>query len=193
VSAAVGEVSAATARAGKLDHAAQRISEIIEIITNLASQTNLLALNATIEAARAGDAGRGFGVVATEVKTLASKTAAAAADITGQIMAVQEAADESTHAITLLRTTVERVDSAVAIISGAVHDQASATHEIASNMDQASQDTLKAAERIDEVATGSINVESVSGRLLLAVKSLYDQSARMEEDVAVLIDKVRAA
>ncbi len=70
----------------------QEINNIIKLITNIAGQTNLLALNATIEAARAGDSGRGFTVVAGEVKELARETSASAEDITQRIKTIRGAA-----------------------------------------------------------------------------------------------------
>ncbi|PSO14001.1 methyl-accepting chemotaxis protein, partial [Bradyrhizobium sp. MOS003] len=83
--AAVVQARETDGRIGKLSHAAQQIGEVVKLITAIAEQTNLLALNATIEAARAGEAGRGFAVVASEVKSLASQTAKATDEISSHI------------------------------------------------------------------------------------------------------------
>ena len=75
--------------------AAQKIGDVVQLISEIASQTNLLALNATIEAARAGEAGKGFAVVASEVKSLANQTAKATEEIAAQIAAMQDATSEA--------------------------------------------------------------------------------------------------
>ena len=96
---AVAQAGQTNAQIAELSQSADRIGEIIKMISGVAAQTNLLALNATIEAARAGEAGRGFAVVASEVKSLASQTAKATDDISEQIAEIQMVAGEAIDAI----------------------------------------------------------------------------------------------
>ncbi|MEK9752471.1 MAG: methyl-accepting chemotaxis protein [Rhodospirillaceae bacterium] len=86
--------------------AAQSIGEVVALITDIAEQTNLLALNATIEAARAGEAGKGFAVVASEVKNLASQTAKATEQITGQINDIQQSTGRAVDAVGNVSSTI---------------------------------------------------------------------------------------
>ncbi|MBM3560511.1 MAG: hypothetical protein FJX53_11670, partial [Alphaproteobacteria bacterium] len=74
-----------------LHEAAERIGSVVGLISKIVAQTNLLALNATIEAARAGDAGKGFAAVASEVKALANQTSRATEEIAQQVTAIQDA------------------------------------------------------------------------------------------------------
>ena len=136
-----------------LTHAASRIGEIVNLIQTIAQQTNLLALNATIEAARAGDAGRGFSVVANEVKTLATQTAQATADISSQIVSVQQAAESVAEAIGRIAKTIEQVNSISNLIAEAVESQAAVTEEISSNMQNAASGTGAISQSMREIAS----------------------------------------
>ena len=91
-----------------LAEGAQRIGDVVGLISTIAGQTNLLALNATIEAARAGEAGKGFAVVASEVKGLAQQTAKATEEVSGQIARMQEATREAVEAIRGIGRTMAR-------------------------------------------------------------------------------------
>src|SRR6202007_1727743 len=103
---AVRQAEQTDMRISKLSRAAQEIGDVVKLITAIAEQTNLLALNATIEAARAGEAGRGFAVVASEVKSLASQTAKATDEISSHISGMQGATQESVAAIKEIGGTV---------------------------------------------------------------------------------------
>ena len=103
---ATNETQRASGQVDGLSSAAEKIGNIIQLIQAIASQTNLLALNATIEAARAGDAGKGFAIVASEVKNLASQTAQATEQIASQLATIQSATGETVTAISQYDATV---------------------------------------------------------------------------------------
>jgi methyl-accepting chemotaxis protein len=96
---AVAEADKTNGEIAMLADAAQKIGDVVKLIQSIAGQTNLLALNATIEAARAGQAGRGFSVVASEVKALSVQTARATEEIAAPIQAVQASSGSTVGAI----------------------------------------------------------------------------------------------
>ncbi|CAN1514809.1 Tar Methyl-accepting chemotaxis protein [Rhabdaerophilaceae bacterium] len=124
---------------------ADRIGAIVDIINSIAEQTNMLALNATIEAARAGDAGRSFAVVASEVKTLAGQTAKATEDISTQVLAIQEATRLAVESIRTISTQVSEVQGRTTAIAAAVEQQEASTHEISRSISLASQGSEQVA------------------------------------------------
>jgi methyl-accepting chemotaxis protein len=137
---------------GGLSASADRIGQVVGLINSVASQTNLLALNATIEAARAGEAGKGFAVVASEVKALASQTAKATQEISGQISAVQSATSgviSAIQEITAIITTISETSSAIA---AAVEEQGAVTQEISSNMQVAAKEVSTVSRNMSEIA-----------------------------------------
>jgi methyl-accepting chemotaxis protein len=127
-----------------LTEAAQRIGDVVGLISSIAGQTNLLALNATIEAARAGDAGKGFAVVASEVKSLAGQTASATDEIGQQVAQIQSATREAVAAIGGIVATIGEISQIAASIAAAVEQQGAATQEIARNVEQASPASRRA-------------------------------------------------
>jgi len=132
---AVAEAAKSEEMVNALLSTAQKIGEVTEIISEIASQTNLLALNATIEAARAGEAGKGFAVVASEVKSLANQTAKATEEISQQINGIQEASNATASAIREIGQIISQVSEIGTSISGAVEEQSVATREVAANID----------------------------------------------------------
>ncbi len=136
---AVALAKSSSEKVDALGLAANEISKVTQVITEISDQTNLLALNATIEAARAGDAGKGFAVVAHEIKELAKQTAAATSEIRNSIESIQNSTAETVTEIRQISEVINKVDNIVADIATSVEEQSATTNDISVNVQQAAQ------------------------------------------------------
>jgi methyl-accepting chemotaxis protein len=191
--AAVSQAEATDTRINKLSRAAQEIGDVVKLITAIAEQTNLLALNATIEAARAGEAGRGFAVVASEVKSLASQTAKATDEISLHIAGMQEATRESVAAIKEIGGTIGQISKIAGNIAAAIEQQSNATTEIARNVQNAAGGTAEIAESISEVNRGASETGTASGEVLSSAQTLAVESTRLRQELDRFMANIRAA
>lgn len=147
-----------------LNEAAAAIGKVVETISDIADKTNLLALNATIEAASAGDAGKGFGVVANEVKELAKQTAGATDEIGRLIAEIQKNTGMAVTATRDVTSMIADLDLTVQTIANAVEEQSATTNEIARAVNGASQAAEDISRNIQEASTGSREVsENILG------------------------------
>lgn len=190
---AVEQAKLADGHIGRLSQSANRIGDVVKMISSIASQTNLLALNATIEAARAGDAGRGFAVVAQEVKSLAANTAAATEEIARQIAGMQKATGESVLAIRDINATIDRIAEIASIILAAVEAQQTATATIACNLKEATHGTNAVAGGIADASRGAAATDQASDAVLSSARVLAGESAKLKREVERFLTTVRAA
>lgn len=178
------KIGSLTSEIHKLTENANEIENVITVINDISEQTNLLALNAAIEAARAGEAGRGFAVVADEVRKLAEKTQDSTEDIRKMVQEMQNrvkvADSEAVHVTELVSqqtevdaqtsenftnilSSVESLSSNILSVSSAVDEQSSVTTEIASSVETVSQSSAKSQE---ELTILSENIQGLIGHIM---------------------------
>ena len=177
----------------RLAAAADKVGNIVGLITAIAGQTNLLALNATIEAARAGSAGRGFAIVATEVKELATQTANATKDISGHVAEIQLTASTAVTAIKEIMLTISTISERSGAIAAAAEEQGNATLEISRNVQQAAVGAAQVSSGIVEVEAGATETGVASEQVLTSAKSLSADGQRLKQEVGTFLAKVRAS
>ena len=190
---AAREAAEANTTVKNLAEFSNRIGDVVNLITDIASQTNLLALNATIEAARAGEAGKGFAVVANEVKSLANQTARATDEIATQIAQVQAATQTAVEAIGGIVTRIGDVEEINSAISTAMEEQSAATGEISANVQQASTGTQQVSEEITGVLDAARQTGSIADQVMGAMEDVVNQADRIHREVADFLNNVRKA
>jgi methyl-accepting chemotaxis protein len=180
---AVNRASETDAKVAGLTTAADRIGDVVRLISDVAGRTNLLALNATIEAARAGEAGKGFAVVASEVKALATQTARATEQIGRQIVAIRTATDEAVVAVREVGLAISQVESVATAIAAAVEQQAAATQEISSSVQSVTMATATSAQAMEQVLTVAEKTDAASRSVLVAAEEVGQTATTLRVEV----------
>ena len=190
---AAGIAKSADRLVGQLASGAARIGDVVKLIRAIAEQTNLLALNATIEAARAGEAGRGFAVVASEVKTLASQTAKATEDIAAQVGAIQGSTAEAVGAIRQISDVMGDISRFTSTIAVSVEEQSASTQEIGRNVHEAATGARELAGNMTTVTEAIEETNRSASAVLGASNALTAQAGTLQQAVDTFLDRVAAA
>jgi methyl-accepting chemotaxis protein len=175
-----------------LGRVAQRIGDVVKLIQDIAEQTNLLALNATIEAARAGEAGRGFAVVASEVKSLAVQTAKATGEITREISSVQSSTADAVAAIRAITQRMQDINAYTSEVASSVGQQEVATGEISRNVASAATGSKAVVMALSELASGVTQTRSSAETVLAATEEVESATAKLRCEVESFLSTVAA-
>jgi methyl-accepting chemotaxis protein len=181
-------VAAAKNDVNALTEAARTIDPVIGLIEDVANQTNLLALNATIEAARAGEMGRGFGVVAHEVKQLATRTARATEEVRSGLHGISTASARIVERVAKLVDSIEQVDAVAAAIADSMRRQDSTSQTITSNTGRAANDVREVAAAVKDVAAVITDAKQAADLVTKASADLGQQAADLKSAVVRFIE-----
>jgi methyl-accepting chemotaxis protein len=184
---AVSVTATTSATMGKLGESSAEIGNVIKTITAIAEQTNLLALNATIEAARAGEAGKGFAVVASEVKDLAQETAKATEDISRRVEAIQADTSGAVAAIEEISVVIERISEFQTTIASAVEEQTATTAE----MNRSVAEAAGGAGEIAQTITGVAESARMTSEGVAETRQATAELARMSTELNGLVSSFR--
>jgi methyl-accepting chemotaxis protein len=188
----VNSIEATSRSVAELSEASTKIGEVVRLINEIAEQTNLLALNATIEAARAGEAGKGFAVVASEVKNLANQTAKATEEIGAQVGGIQATTKGTVESIAAVGGQVRQMNDISSAVAAAVEEQNAATQEISRNVQQASEGTRGVTHSIELVTHEVAKTRAAAQSVMESAKQMLGESEGLKTYIDSFLAEVRA-
>ncbi len=179
---------------GELARHSDQIGQIVSVIEDIANQTNLLALNAAIEAARAGEQGRGFAVVADEVRSLASRTTVATQEIADMIKNIQSGTESAVHSMSVGKQEVESGVELVAKAGSALEEIVTVVDSLSSRFQQIATAATEQSAVADEITQSVTEVSEVSQsteQTALHTVTATDELAKLASDLQTIVSRFR--
>lgn len=175
----------------QLGESAESVGRVVQVIDEIAEKTNLLALNASIEAARAGDAGKGFNVVANEVKDLSKQTAEAIQNIVEQINKMQENTQASIAAIREITEIINELNSVNLTIAGAVEEQSVTTNEVSQTTAEAAASLEEVSRNVSDVSRAARDISANSSSLANLIHDISDKAKDTAQGAKVVTNNTK--
>jgi len=190
VNQAATEAERTSTNVAELDTAIRKVNDIADLIRSIAAQTNLLALNATIEASRAGEMGRGFEIVAAEVKALARETSNATDDISKRVGSIQTSATATSKAMQALLLKIVEVGQFAANVASATEEQTFATAEISRSVESASAETRHVGIVLQEAAASAVTTQNVAQEVRKITENVQASIQNFNADVSAFMEQI---
>jgi methyl-accepting chemotaxis protein len=190
---AVARANASRGTIDALAKAANQIGDIVTVINQIAAQTNLLALNATIEAARAGAAGKGFSVVASEVKMLAMQTAKSTEQIGGKVAEIQSTTQQVVASLAGVIETIDQLFGVTQSISAAIDQQRATTENFAVSARESSAAVSDVAARMADIADKVTHSQSGAEGVFAVVAEMQTSAQNLCRDIPDIVRKAVTA
>ena len=172
-----------------LTEAANQISDFVGVVSGLAEQTNLLALNATIEAARAGEAGKGFAVVASEVKDLAEQTNRSTSEIAERVSRIQDSTRITAASISEVAAAIESLGEVTASVAAAMEEQSASTGSLSTFVTSNRQALRAVADQINSLADAARNSALDAASIDEAVSQMAERTQIANDDIQTIINR----
>lgn len=170
---------------------AREIDEIIQMINRIADQTKLLSLNAAIEAARAGEFGRGFGVVASEVKSLASQTADSTTHIAEHISGIQKSTSDADDVFRSFSEAIDQLEGATKTIGNVLLEQQKTIGEIVRQSQEVAAGASRTSSSVQNIADAMSQITETSEDLMDDTSKMTLQTSSLQSQVNALLQRIR--